>query len=146
MIQPRDVHAFLVPLPVGRIPGVGRVTETRLKELRVVTVGDLAALPLSTLEGQFGRYGKRLYDLARGSDDSPVIANRPVKSISAEDTFVHDLSLSETDDLLRRLAEKVWHSGWQTSSSGADSRAQVENERLHCSHAESHSCFTSRLV
>ncbi len=108
VIQPRDVHAFLVPLPVGRIPGVGRVTETRLKELRVVTVGDLAALPLSTLEGQFGRYGKRLYDLARGSDDNPVIANRPVKSISAEDTFVHDLSLSETDDLLRRLAEKVW--------------------------------------
>lgn len=108
VIQPRDVHAFLVPLPVGRIPGVGRVTETRLKELRVITVGDLAALPLSTLEGQFGRYGKRLYDLARGSDDSPVIANRPVKSISAEDTFVHDLSLSETDDLLRRLAEKVW--------------------------------------
>jgi DNA polymerase-4 len=63
---------------------------------------------LIALETQFGRYGARLYELARGIDDNPVTPNRPTKSISAEDTFERDIPLSETDDLIRRLSEKVW--------------------------------------
>src|SRR6202035_3766793 len=66
VIQPEDVQTFLPPLPVGRIPGVGRVTETRLKQMGISTVGDLNALDLAALEAQFGRYGTRLYELARG--------------------------------------------------------------------------------
>ena len=59
------------------------------------------------LEAQFGRYGIRLYELARGIDHNKVIPDRPTKSISAEDTFERNIPLSETETLIRRLAEKV---------------------------------------
>ncbi len=108
VIQPDEVNAFLLPLPVGRIPGVGKVTETRLKGLGIVTVGDLRGLGLKPLEIEFGRYGRRLYELANGVDHNPVVTNRPTKSISAEDTFESDLPLSETEGPIRRLAERVW--------------------------------------
>ncbi len=108
VIQPGDIDSFLPPLPVGRLPGVGKVTEARLGELGIRTVGDLRALELSDLEGRFGRNGARLYELARGIDLSPVIPNRPTQSISAEDTFERDVLLAETAPLIRRLAEKIW--------------------------------------
>jgi DNA polymerase-4 len=108
VIQPEDVDTFLLPLPVGRIPGVGRVTEEKLKEMGIKTVGDLRNLDLPTLESRFGRYGVRLYELARGIDQSAVIPNRPTQSISAEDTFEHDVPLHEIEPMIRSLAEKVW--------------------------------------
>jgi DNA polymerase-4 len=108
VIQPEDIDTFLPPLPVGRIPGVGKVTERRLAELGVRTVGDLRILEGTTLEGSFGRYGLRLYELARGIDQSAVVSDRPTKSISAEDTFERDVTLEETEPMIRRLAEKVW--------------------------------------
>jgi DNA polymerase IV len=108
VIQPKDVDTFLPPLPVGRIPGVGKVTEARLKQIGIQKVGDLRTFELGTLEVQCGRYGARLYELARGVDHSPVTPDRPTKSISAEDTFEQDIPLSETEDLIRLLAEKVW--------------------------------------
>jgi len=108
VIQPADLETFLPPLPVGRIPGVGKVTETRLKQIGIQTVGDLQTFDLTSLEAQFGRYGSRLYQLARGIDHSRVVPDRLTKSISAEDTFARDIPLSETEELIRRLAEKVW--------------------------------------
>ena len=108
VIQPEDVEAFLTPLPVGRIPGVGKVTEQRLEALGIRTVGELRKMELANLEGSFGRYGARLYELARGVDDNPVVSNRPTKSISAEDTFERDVSIEETEAMIRHLAEKVW--------------------------------------
>jgi DNA polymerase-4 len=108
VIQPEEVEAFLTPLHVGRIPGVGRVTEKRLEELGIRTVGDLRNLESSLLERRFGRYGIRLYELARGVDHNPVVADRPTKSISAEDTFEKDLPLEEVEPMIRQLAEKVW--------------------------------------
>src|SRR6201992_2722344 len=65
VIQPEDLDTFLPPLPIGRIPGVGKVTEKRLATLGIQTVGDLRAFDLPTLEAQFGRYGSRLFGLAR---------------------------------------------------------------------------------
>ena len=108
VIQPDDVEPFLTPLPVGRIPGVGKVTEKILHDAGIQTVGDLRARELSALEGRFGRYGVRLFELARGIDHSAVVPDRPTKSISAEDTFERDLPLAETEPIIRRLAEKVW--------------------------------------
>jgi DNA polymerase-4 len=108
VIRPKDVEAFLTPLPVGRIPGVGKVTEEKLAQLRIRTVGDLRNLESSQLEQRFGRQGLRLYELARGVDLSPVIPDRPTQSISAEDTFEHDLPLADTEPMIRRLAEKAW--------------------------------------
>ena len=108
VIQPHQVQGFLLPLPVGRIPGVGQVTESRMKAVGIATVGDLFALELQTLEGHFGGYGLRLYQLARGIDHTLVVPNRVSKSISAEDTFAEDIPLAETEAAVRRLAEKVW--------------------------------------
>jgi DNA polymerase-4 len=108
VIRPGEVLGFLLPLPVGRIPGVGKVTEARMKELGIETVGDLRDLGLEALEVQFGRYGRRLFALSNGIDNNPVVPDRPTKSISAEDTFERDLPLSETEELIRRLAERVW--------------------------------------
>src|SRR5579859_8100916 len=72
VIQPKDLDTFLPPLLVARIPGVGKVTEARLKQIGIETVGDLRAFELAALEAQFGRYGLRLYELARGIDHNPV--------------------------------------------------------------------------
>jgi DNA polymerase-4 len=115
VIQPHEIQAFLLPLPVGRIPGVGQVTEARMKGLGITTVGDLYALDMAMLEEHFGRYGRRLYDLARGIDENPVVPNRPSKSISAEDTFEKDIPLAEAHSLIRKLAEKVWAASKQNA-------------------------------
>jgi len=108
VIQPHEVQAFLLPLPVGRIPGVGKVTETRMAQVGIKTVGDIYAMEVSALEVHFGRYGMRLYELARGIDHNPVVSNRLSKQISAEDTFPQDLPLEECEPHITRLAEKVW--------------------------------------
>ena len=108
VIQPAEVENFLAPLPVGRIPGVGKVTEQRLEKLGVRIVSDLRNMELDSLLRQFGRYGKRLFELARGIDESEVVSDRPTQSISAEDTFERDIVLSETESAIRRLAEKTW--------------------------------------
>ncbi len=108
VIQPEGVDAFLLPLRVGRLPGVGKVTEEKLAKLRIQTVGELRGLDLSVLEQHFGRYGVRLYELARGTDDNEVVPDRPTQSISVEDTFEYDVPLAETEPMIRRLAEKLW--------------------------------------
>jgi DNA polymerase IV len=108
VIQPEEIDSFLLPLPVGRLPGVGKVTEEKLKSLQVQTVADLRALDASTLERRFGRYGVRLHELARGIDNNEVIPDRPTQSISAEDTFEQDVTLTETGPMIRLLAEKTW--------------------------------------
>jgi DNA polymerase-4 len=108
VIQPEEVDSFLFPLPVGRLPGVGKVTEEKLRRLDIQTVGDLRKLDLAALEDHYGRYGVRLYELARGIDKSEVIPDRPTQSVSAEDTFAHDVPLTETEPMIRRLAEQTW--------------------------------------
>ncbi|HXY10916.1 MAG TPA: DNA polymerase IV [Terriglobales bacterium] len=108
VIPPEEIDAFLLPLPVARLPGVGKVTEKKLRKLGIQTVGELRGLDVGLLEDHFGRYGVRLHELARGIDDSPVVADRPTQSISVEDTFEHDVPLAETEPAIRRLAEKLW--------------------------------------
>jgi len=108
VIQPEDIDSFLLPLPVGRLPGVGKVTGDKMAKLGIQAVGDLRKLELSLLEKHFGRYGLRLHELARGVDDSAVVPDRPTKSISVEDTFEQDVLLAETEPMIRHLAEKLW--------------------------------------
>ncbi len=108
VIQPEEVDAFLLPLPVGRLPGVGKVTEEKLTRLGIKTVGELRGLAAAKLEDEFGRYGVRLYELARGVDENQVVPDRPTKSISVEDTFQADVLLAETEPMIRRLVEKLW--------------------------------------
>lgn len=108
VIQPHEVVSFLRELPIGRIPGVGKVTESQLADAGIRTVGDVQAMDLIQLEARFGLYGQRLHQLARGIDDNPVVPNRVRKQISAEDTFPDDIPLRSTEVALRHLAEKIW--------------------------------------
>lgn len=108
VVPPDAVDAFLLPLPVERIPGVGKVTGGRLEQAGIKTVGDLRKRGVEELERQFGKYGRRLYELARGIDERPVEPNLPTQSISAEDTFEHDVLLSALEPKIRSLSGKVW--------------------------------------
>src|SRR5271165_1301131 len=90
VIQPGDIDAFLLPLPVGRLPGVGKITGEKLAKLGAQMVKDLWALDLPVLEHNFGRYGHRLHELAFGIDHNQVVPDRPTQSISLEDTFEQD--------------------------------------------------------
>ena len=108
VIQPQEIDDFLLPLPVGRLPGVGKVTGEKLAKLGTQTVRELRGLEVAILQQHFGRYGQRLHELAFGIDHNPVVPDRPTQSISVEDTFEHDVLLAETEPMIRRLAEKLW--------------------------------------
>ncbi len=108
VIRQEEVDSFLLPLAVGQLPGVGKVNEEKLAKLGIKTVGELRSLERAKLEQEFGRYGARLYQLARGVDENPVVPDRPTKSISVEDTFPEDVLLADTQPMIRHLAEKLW--------------------------------------
>ena len=110
VIKPDAVEAFLTPLPVGRIHGVGKVMDGKLAALGIRTMGALRARDVRELESLFGRYGRRLHELSLGIDESAVTPDRPVQSISAEDTFAEDLPLGELEPTIRALSVKVWDS------------------------------------
>ncbi len=118
VIRPERAVAFLTPLPVRRIPGVGKVTQARLAQLGVETVGQLREQDVVLLERQFGCYGRRLHELAHGIDERAVEPDRPVKSISAEDTFDQDLPLTDLGPAIRQLAEKAWVAAHKTPRIG----------------------------
>ena len=101
-VVPADgTQAFLDPLPIGKLWGVGEVTQKALAPFNVNTIGDLRLLPLSLLERKFGEQGRRLYELARGIDDREVQTDQETKSIGQEETFQEDLL--EMDVLKRTL-------------------------------------------
>jgi len=108
VIRPHEVEAFLAPLPVGRLPGVGKATERVLAELGIARVADLRRFEPRDLERRLGRFGFRLARLAEGIDDSPVRPDRPHKSISCEDTFPDDRPLDALVPTLAAAAGKVW--------------------------------------
>ena len=108
VIRPHQVLDFLVPLPVRKIPGVGKATEKILLDMNIATVGDLRRYSQPELVERFGKWGTRLWELARGVDDSPVIANHKRKSWSSENTFATDITLHEVETYIREEAQKLW--------------------------------------
>jgi DNA polymerase IV len=108
VIPPGEEAAFLAPLPVNAIWGVGPKTATRLAELGIQTIGDLARWPEDDLAERFGKNGRDMAARARGIDESPIITARETKSISQETTFVKDVSnLEILKKTLRELSEGV---------------------------------------
>ncbi|HEX7193256.1 MAG TPA: DNA polymerase IV [Thermoanaerobaculia bacterium] len=110
VIKPHQVERFLVGLPVRKIPGVGKATEKVMTEIGVATVGDLLRFEQEQLIARFGKWGTRLWELARGIDESPVEPSRERKSWSSENTFAHDITMEEVADYLRAESLKLWES------------------------------------
>ena len=115
------VRAFLWPLPVRRIWGVGEKTARHLAALHVRTVGDLARMDPARLRAQFGaKTAAQLHALSFGLDDRPVAPRGEAKSIGKEETFARDLRRQEDiDGVLLRLAEQV---GWRLRRAGKKAR------------------------
>ena len=109
IVRPDQEEAFLRPLAVGRLSGVGPHTRERLERMGVRTVGDLAARDPREVEELLRRHGRWLWQLAHGDDDRPVEAERePPKSISHENTYERDIADGErAAEQVRALALKV---------------------------------------
>ncbi|VAW94078.1 DNA polymerase IV [hydrothermal vent metagenome] len=102
------VQAFLDPLPVSRLWGVGRVTGATLQKQGVHTIADLRRQPQAVLRRWFGEHGQQLWRLAHGIDKRPVVAEHEAKSISHETTFARDIADPETlRAVLLGLTEQV---------------------------------------
>ncbi len=100
--------AFLAPLPIARLWGVGEKTAAALAEYAVRTIGDLAALPPDLIERRFGKHGASLVERARGIDPDPVHDGDPAKSVGHEHTFDVDTSDPEViERTLLAMAEGV---------------------------------------
>jgi DNA polymerase-4 len=118
VIRPQHVDAFLAPLPVSKIPGVGKVMQAKLSALGIEIVSDLREFPMDELQRHFGSFGASLHRRARGIDERPVQPDQPVQSISAEDTFAQDVPLDALEPTIRRLAIKTWESSRKTERVG----------------------------
>jgi DNA polymerase-4 len=112
--------SFLAPLPIAKLPGIGKKTERILRGLGINTIGKLSITPLDALKSHFGASGELLYRLARGIDDRKVEPPGAAKSISRETTFGEDTrDRSLLKATLRYLSERV----------GADLRRRSKQAR-----------------
>lgn len=108
VIPPDRVEEFLLPLPVRKIPGVGKVTEERMLSLGIMTIADLRQRGEQELADHFGKSGSWYYQLARGIDDRTVEPLRERKSIGSEDTFAHDVQdLSTLHEKIEQHAKRI---------------------------------------
>jgi DNA polymerase-4 len=101
IVTQHNMRKTLDPLPVRVIPGIGPETLTRLQRNGIRTIAELRQAPDRDLEPIFGKFTQRTRDRASGIDERPVLASRPDKSISAEETF--DIDLSEIPSMNRQL-------------------------------------------
>src|SRR5271154_4977141 len=107
-VAPGQEARFLAPLPVGKIPGIGEVTERALRALGIETVEQLAAVAPEKLEKIFGRWGDALYRKARGGDSYEFVIDAEPKSISHNHTFGEDTNDTEAlHALLSHLSQKA---------------------------------------
>lgn len=99
--------AFLAPLPVYALWGVGPKTAARLAELGIELIGDLASVPQGQLIDQFGKLGYVLAQRAQGIDERPITTKHTAKSISQERTFAKDVR--DKDLLLGTIKKLSYH-------------------------------------
>ena len=112
--------AFLAPLPVGRLWGVGPKAEARLRAMSITTIGDLARAGAAALQRRLGDAGRELWSLAQGIDPRPVVPDREAKSIGAEDTFEEDMA--DTDTLRPHIHDQALRVGARLRRAGLKAR------------------------
>jgi DNA polymerase-4 len=110
VVTPKQGEAFVARLPVKRFHGIGPKTAEKMARLGIASGADLRAMSLDFLAHNFGSAGEYYYNLARGICHRQVKADRPYKSISAEDTFFEDLRGEA--DLVAEL-DKISHTLWR---------------------------------
>ena len=121
VVPPGEEAAFLAPLPLRRLPGLGPATEKALTGLGISTLGELAGYPLGTLRRRLGDHAAvSLTERARGIDRSPVVVPERPKSVSREETFSVDVG--DRDELHRRLRECAADVGRQLRRGGWTAR------------------------
>lgn len=112
VVPDHGVQAFLDPLPISRLWGVGKATLPRFEELGIHTFGDARRLSEAEFKSRFGEAGQQFYQLIRGIDDRPIVQDREAKSIGHEVTFPVDIDdgehlksvlLGQTEQVARRL-------------------------------------------
>jgi len=119
IISEEDIKGTIWPLPARKLWGVGPKTERRLNEMGILTIGDLASVPLESLTEEFGKsYGNYLYESSRGVDESPVITYWEPKSISRETTFQIDTDnwnviAKNLAELTRDVVDTMKESGYK---------------------------------
>jgi DNA polymerase IV (archaeal DinB-like DNA polymerase) len=108
VVEPEMVQQFLDPLPIRVIPGIGPKGETFLHQQNIRTVRDLREVSETSLTEWFGRWGQRLFEKARGIDDSDVSNEWTRKSLGEQETFEQDTrSRSEVTERLYAMAERI---------------------------------------
>lgn len=108
VVPPGSEAAFLAPLPIERLWGVGKATAGQLATLGVATIGQLQVLAPAVLAARLGPHGPDLLTLAFGRDERPVEAWSPPKSVGAEETFERDCrDPARLEETLRGQAERV---------------------------------------
>ena len=111
IVEPGQVQAFLDPLPVERLWGVGKQGSKVFQRMGIRTIGQLRQWPLDSLKDRFGSSGEHLWQLAHGIDDRPVVPEQEAKSISHETTFERDIS--DVQVLRAWLLDLTEQVGWR---------------------------------
>ena len=129
IIKPSKVKAFIHDLPLKKIPGVGKVTQEKLKSMQLETLGDLQEIEEALLVQHFGKYGKQLFLYAQGIDERLVQAERERQQISKETTFDDDLTLTQCLPHWPLLIDQVWRSleRKQLNARGVSAKLKLKN-------------------
>ncbi|EPF20085.1 DNA polymerase IV [Cedecea davisae DSM 4568] len=104
VITPEQVPAFLETLPLGKIPGVGKVTVARLEEIGLRTCADVQKADLALLLKRFGKFGRVLWERSQGIDEREISNERQRKSVGVERTLAEDIhEWQACEDIIERL-------------------------------------------
>lgn len=149
IVRPDTVDAFLSPLPVSKISGIGPKSQKLLEELGIKTIGELASYPVEELTRHFGKNGVWMWNIANGNDKEEVIEKYERKSLSAEHTFEEDVSdyaivyktlellanevintLTQERLLFKTVGIKVRFKGFETKTGEKTLRGYTNSEKI----------------